>query len=474
MQDRALASLRLCSRARAGTLALVLGTAVAAGACTQDGPLSDEEMAQLRAFTLPAGPPVDTSNAFADDPAAARLGKQLYYDGRYSGALLAPYNGAVGVNGALGVPGDAGKVSCAVCHDPATGGADRRSQPNATSLGTGYTVRNAPTSINAAYSPHWQFWDGRVDSLWSQALSPPEGAMECNSSRLKVVHFLYDHYRAPFEAVFGAGSLPASVAGLPPDGTPGNDPTCAAGDPKEPYGDAFDCLADTDKQIVNRAYVGFGKAIAAYERRLISNAFDPSPFDRFMAGDAEAISPAAIRGARLFVGHAGCMECHRGETFTDFDFHNIGAPQTGEYASPTDSGRYDGIGMLTSANNIFSRAGGFSDDTSDTAYLGLLTGPPPNDVRGQFKTPSLRNVAKTAPYMHDGVYQTLWDVVNHYNFGGTTGQYEGARDPAVAPLMLTAAELGDLVEFLRALDDGAPLPSTDFPEGLLAPPALAP
>jgi cytochrome c peroxidase len=69
--------------------------------------------------------------------------------------------------------------------------------------------------------------------------------------------------------------------------------------------------------------------------------------------------------------------------------------------------------------------------------------------KGQFKTPTLRNVSKTAPYMHDGAYQTLWDVVNHYNFGGTTGQYEGVKDPAVAPLMLTT-ELGDLVEFLRA------------------------
>ena len=130
--------------------------------------------------------------------------------------------------------------------------------------------------------------------------------------------------------------------------------------------------------------------------------------------------------------------------------------------------------MLTSASNIFTRGGGFSDDTTETAYLSELTGPPPDRLLGQFKTPTLRNVAKTAPYMHDGVYQTLWDVVNHYNFGGVTGQYQGTRDPAVAPLMLTDAELGDLVEFLRALDDGPPLPSNDFPEGLLAPPPLPP
>ena len=76
---------------------------------------------------------------------------------------------------------------------------------------------------------------------------------------------------------------------------------------------------------------------------------------------------------------------------------------------------------------------------------------------GSSRRRRLRNVAKTAPYMHDGVYQTLWDVVNHYNFGGSTGPYSGSKDPALAPLLLTDAELGDLVEFLRALDDGEPL-----------------
>src|SRR6266498_3251516 len=408
MRDRALAY--LCSW-------LALAIAVVGVACKQEGPLSDEEMDHLREFTLPAAPPADTSNALADDPAVARLGKQLYFDGRYSGALLAPYNGAAGVNGALGKAGDAGKVSCAACHDPATGGADRRSQPSATSLGSGYTLRNAPTAINAAYSPHWQFWDGRVDSLWSQALWPPEGTMEGNSSRLRVLHLLYDHYKADFRALFGERSLPDSIASFPADGMPGKDPACTAGDPGEPFGDAFDCLADEDKEIANRAYAYFGKAIAAYERRLVSNAFEPSPFDRFIAGDAAAMSPAAIRGAQLFVGHAGCMECHRGAMLTDFDFHNVGAPQTGEYVSPTDKGRYDGIGMLTSASNLFSRAGAFSDDNTETAYLGELTGAPPDRLLGQFKTPTLRNVGKTAPYMHDGVYQTLWDVVNHYNFG---------------------------------------------------------
>ena len=113
-----------------------------------------------------------------------------------------------GARGSLGAVGDEKKVACASCHDPAQAGADHRSLPSATSLGAGYTTRNAPTVFNAAYSPLWQFWDGHADSLWSQALSPPEGEAECNSSRLAVAHALADHYRAEYDAVFGAGAMP--------------------------------------------------------------------------------------------------------------------------------------------------------------------------------------------------------------------------------------------------------------------------
>ena len=471
MQDPALASLRPPST-RPRPVLLALAVAATGFACTQKGPLSDEEMEQLRAFMLPAGPPDDPSNAFADNPAAIALGKKLYFETRYAGALLAPYNATDAndnpANGALGPAGQTGLVGCASCHDPATGGADSRSRPNETSLGASYTLRNAPTVINAAYSPAWQFWDGRADSLWSQALQPPEGSAECAGSRLKVVHVLYDNYKTEFRDLFGAESLPDSVASLPDNGMPGKNrpplPMCTADDPTEPFNDAYDCLpTDDDRRLVNRAYANFGKAIAAYERQLVSNNFDPSPFDRFMAGDEEAMEPAAIRGARLFIGYAGCAECHRGPMFTDYAFHNIGVPQTGQYVPATDTGRFDGIGKLTTTDpNVvkFDRSSEFSDQ-HDTTYLLTLGATAPDSATGQFKTPTLRNVSKTAPYMHDGAYQTLWDVVNHYNFGGATGNYSGERDPVIAPLMLTSAELGDLVEFLEALADGALSPSVD-------------
>jgi cytochrome c peroxidase len=97
-----------------------------------------------------------------------------------------------------------------------------------------------------------------------------------------------------------------------------------------------------------------------------------------------------------------------------------------------------------------------------------------DDDIGRFKTPSLRNVSKTAPYMHDGAYGDLWDVVNHYNFGGETATYSGEKDPAINPLLLTDADLDNLLEFLEALEDGDPLLTADFPEGLTAPPTLPP
>jgi cytochrome c peroxidase len=415
-------------------------------------------MDQLRKFALTPLTP-DTSNAVGDNPMAMALGKKFYFDARFSGAL-GPFNIAAGANGALGASGDTGKVACASCHDPNTAGVDHRSMPDATSLGAGYTGRNAPTVINAAFSPRWQFWDGRVDSLWSQALGPPEGAVECNSSRLAVVHTIFDHYQADYDAVFPPmPSELASASPFPLSGKPGDM--------------TFDSLLPDQQTTVNKIYANFGKAIAAYERQLISANFQPSSFDAFLADPkGSPMSDGAVRGARLFIGHAGCAECHAGHMFTDSGFHNIGAPQTGEHVNPTDEGRATGV--VAFSGSLFNRGNtDFSDDTTDTAYVAALKATaPPNDLMGLFKTPTLRNVSRTAPYMHDGAYHTLWDVVNHYNFGGETGNYAGQKDPAIAPLMLSDTDLSDIVEFLRALEDGPALPSATFPEGLAMPPTL--
>jgi len=441
---------------------LLLAAAALGSACSGGDQLTPEELTMLKTFrvTAPLLPP-DDSNVYADDPGAARLGKRFFFDTRFGGVLGPDTDGMS--HGSVGRAGETEKLACVSCHDLDHGGADFRSRPVSVSLGAGYSGRNAPGVINAAFSPLWQFWDGRRDSLWSQALGPIESAVESNSSRLHLAHVIFDHYGDDFRAVFGADALPdlSDKVRFPPDGKPGDA--------------AFDAMSGDDQRAVNRVFVDFGKAIAAYERLLISPNFTPSPLDAYLAGDETQMEPAQLRGAKLFVGRAGCAECHSGPTFSDFQFHNIGVPQQGDHVLADDEGRLTGIPQLLACE--FHRGTEYSDAPM-TAHLDTLWPDDPaaqQQPAGRFKTPTLRNVAKTGPYMHDGVYQNLWDVVNHYNFGGSTGRYAGERSPTVSPLLLSQSEMGDLVEFLESLSDGPPLsPDSfpDFPEGLTAAPTL--
>jgi cytochrome c peroxidase len=436
-------------------LGLVTGGVAVLPGCTDETVFTSEERDTLAEYRLPVRPPADPSNQYADDTRAAVLGKRLFFDPRFSGSL-GPLNDGVS-NGSLGASGATGLVACYSCHQPDHGGTDHRSRPLATSLGAAHTGRNAPSVINAAYSDvaagGWQFWDGRKDSLWSHALGPPESSVEQNGTRLGFAHVLHDHYQSEYEAVFGPLPEVTDTARFPGAGKPGDA--------------SFDGMAAVDREAINRVYANFGKAIEAYERRLVSTGFEPSPFDRMLAGDDGAITPAAVRGAKLFIGKAACNECHRGATFTDFKFHNIGCPQEGDFVLETDVGRFAGVGQLKA--DIYNRAGAYSDRPDDSHLTALTV---VEADRGAFKTATLRNLSKTAPYMHDGVYPNLWDVVNHYNFGGGTGTYSGTKEVTIAPLLLDAREVDDLVEFLRSLDDGPALATADFPEGLAAAPAL--
>jgi cytochrome c peroxidase len=397
-----------------------------AGLCgCAGGDVTEEERALLARLTLQPLPP-DPTNAVADDARAATLGQELFFDSRYAGPLAIGDDGA---NGALGAAGETGKVACASCHDPAQGGTDRHSR-GATSLGAGWTGRNAPTVVNAARSrTPWMFWDGRKDSLWAQALGPPEGAVEINSSRVAVVRHLAAHYRAPYEELFGA--LP-DVSLLPATGKPGDA--------------AFDALSDDLKNAVNAAYANFGKAIAAYERKLL----DPSsPFDRWMQGRG-TLSDSAVRGARLFVGRGACNECHDGPLLADGKFHNHGVPQSGPEVPSSDRGRAAGIPQVLA--DPFNAAGDFSDDRAAKHLQGLLA--TDLDV-GAFKTPTLRNCSRTAPYMHTGGFDTLWAVLVFYRDNAGSDQHVGERDPGDQPLRLSDDDLNDLAAFLLTLDGDA-------------------
>lgn len=170
---------------------------------------------------------------------------------------------------------------------------------------------------------------------------------------------------------------------------------------------------------------GIAKAIAAFERTIISG---PSPYDRYLMGDRTAMSPAAVRGLHLFNGKGHCTPCHSGPMFSDQSFHNLGVGMDKE---KPDLGRFD--------------------KTRDPADS------------GRFKTPTLRNIAQTPPYLHDGSARTLMDVMDVYNMGGTPNAY---LDPLVLPLNLTSREKADLVAFMEALTGPvAEVKIPSFPEG---------
>ena len=212
--------------------------------------------------------------------------------------------------------------------------------------------------------------------------------------------------------------------GLPAEGKPGADPKCVDANDKA---DAFDCLSDDiQKPAVNTVLVNWSKAIAAYEYKLVSG---DTPFDRFVnEGPAStAISAAAKRGARLFVGKGACIDCHAGPQMTDEQFHDIAVPQVGMrcrrwqtaprrclrlrpgHAGRAVVDRLCSVGRLRrpaelAVNNGFGPRSGATTGADTTSRRRPDAGMAPGaDLKGAWRTPSLRNVALTAPYMHDGV-----------------------------------------------------------------------
>jgi cytochrome c peroxidase len=354
-----------------------------------------EELAQIAKLSpLPALPPSRT-NAFADNPAAARLGQRLFFDPHLSANA---------------------KISCATCHKPEHGFAD--DQPLSQAIGT--TEKHTMPLWNMAYQ-HWFFWNGRADSPWSQAAQPIQHPAEMGATPDQVRAALASDatVKSEYEALFGA--LPASAAKDTPDG--------------------------------DRVLANVGKALEAYERRLIST---DSPFDRFAAallggkpiGKDAPLSESAQRGLKLFVGAGKCVLCHAGPNFSDGEFHNVGLP-----GLPTDQGRFSGI--LDVRDDRLNGLGAFSDDRSPEANVKLrFLGVKMNNL-GEYKTPTLRSVALTPPYMHDGSLATLRDVLNFYSELPSQPML-GHREETLQARNFSAAEKADLEAFLHSLT-GAPI-----------------
>ncbi len=394
---------------------------------------------------LPDVPP-DPTNRYADDPAAAAFGQSLFFERRYSGPIV---TGDDGTNGGLGAVGETGAVACVDCHDPSAGFSDHRSFPPNTSLGVDWGTRNSPTLLNVAYNRWWGH-AGKQDTLWTQATLSPEDPVGNGSNRCAYVHAIWDHYRDVYDAIFMDTPLPSALDPSAPDAArfPAScKPKANASDPDG----AWEAMAPEDRRAVMQILANCGKAVAAYERRLVSR---NAPFDRYVAGDLDAISESVKRGLRLFIGRAACVTCHSGPHFTDGDFHNIGVAQVGEHVPAEDVGRHGDLPKVLA--HPFNGASEWSDDPSvGAARLDALE-PDLSDV-GAFRTEALRGVAETAPYFHNGRAATLRDAVELYVRGGDPDGFAGTRDPRIVPLDLSNEDVDDLVAFLESLT-GEPVP----------------
>jgi cytochrome c peroxidase len=289
-----------------------------------------------------------------------------------------------------------GTVACATCHDPKRGFVDHL--PTSEGIRKQVGKRNSPTVLAAMFNVT-QFWDGRAPNLEEQAKLPILNPIEMGQDKPEnVVAKLrgIPEYVQQFQAVFG-------------------------------------------REIT---YDDLAAAIAAFER---THPGADSPFDAFIHGKGD-LSPSAMRGWALFNSKGRCTNCHAfsvtSPLFSDQKFHNIGIA----------AHKSDFVGLARQATATV-RAGDVDQIDrlaleTDLSELGrFLVTKQPADV-GAFKTPTLRNVAVTGPYMHDGSLATLWDVMDHYNKGGIQNPF---LDGGMQRLGMTEAEIDDMVAFMESM-----------------------
>lgn len=398
-------------------LPVALAAVLATGASSATPRWSVGELKVLRSLWIGMLPsaPADASNRYADDPAAAALGRSLFSDTRLSAN---------------------NRVSCATCHKPSHCFTD--SLP--TGRGVGVGNRRTMPIAQAVYSP-WQFWDGRADSLWSQAMGPVENPLEHGSTRMEVARVLATNYRRPYERVFGPLPSLSDSQRFPRRASPMGDGAAKI---------AWAGMALADRHVIDRVYANFGKSIEAFERTL---KVGPTRFDRYVAGALggqvrhTSLSSTEIAGLRLFIGKGQCVTCHNGSMFSNAGFANTGVPA--RRGSLLDTGRFDGARKAVA--DPFNCKGVFSDDGGHHCdELEFMVLDQPSQVRA-FKVPSLRGVGQRAPYMHAGQFASLTQVINHYDRAPKAPR--GTSE--LKPLRLTALERRDLSAFLMTLDDPA-------------------
>jgi cytochrome c peroxidase len=389
--------------ALSGAMLCLAGVAQPAG---EPLPLSADEIARVVAHG-PWPPPAtrDPSNRVSGTPEGIELGRRLFVDPRMSAA---------------------GYIACVSCHQPDRAWTDGKARAH----GMADVDRNTITLQNLR-STRWFGWGGAADSLWAQSIRPILDPREVDSSPALVKRLFQ---RDPEMAC-----LYRRAFGVAPTG----------------HGEAV--------------LVNVGKALAAFQETLVTGrtTFDELR-DALASGDParqraaiDAYPEGALRGLRFFVGNGRCATCHNGPGFTNGEFHDIGIPF---FVGPgkVDPGRHEGIREVQQSR--YNLLGRFSDDrrrsATATQHVTLE-----HRNWGEFRVPSLRNVAVTAPYMHNGSLPTLRHVLGHYSeFDEDRIHRDGER--ILRPLRMTDAEIDDVIAFLDTLTD------TQGSRRKLAPPSV--
>ncbi|MDH5257545.1 MAG: hypothetical protein OEX07_06040 [Gammaproteobacteria bacterium] len=345
---------------------------------------SEREVTILKSLSLNDFIPTkDETNRVVNNPDAARLGKKLFFEKRFSAD---------------------GTVSCSSCHNPEFYFTDGLAQ----AVGLFKTTRNAPTIVGAS-NDIWFFRDGRVDSLWSQALHPIENPLEHRSSRSQFAKVIFNDpdLKVDYEKVFGPMVDISNSTRFPENAGPIQIKQMRKN---------WQSMAATDQKIITDIFVNGGKAIAAYETLLQPS---PSRFDKYVKavdkGDVakmkEHLTKNEVAGLKIFIDKGKCFICHNGPMFSDQGFHNIGTPPLN--VKKYDYGRSKAVRRVKS--NPFNCLSEYNDaknkNCDELEYMVFHD----EDTLAAFKTPGLRNVTKTGPYMHAGQYKTLADVIKHYN-----------------------------------------------------------
>lgn len=380
--------LALCAVLALGAIALIVARVTAARSTLL---LTEAEIAEVLLHgPWPEPLASDPSNRVSGKSQAIELGRALFFDARLSAT---------------------GTVSCASCHKPELGWTDGRPRAQ----GIARVDRNTQSLYNVARN-RWFGWDGRTDSLWAHSIGPILDSKEMGADAGHVARLLADDARLSAMYTFTFGSSP---------------------DPRE----------------AQATLVSAAKALAAFQETIVSGRTSFDDFrDALARGDKAAASrypQAAQRGAALFVGRGKCNVCHVGPGFTNGEFADAGVPYFIE-PGRVDSGRHGGIAKLR--DSPFNLTGRFNDDPQRTGAWATERVADLHTNFGAFKVPPLRNLTRTAPYMHDGSRTTLADVVRHYSELNPERLHTDG-EKILEPFNFTKLEIEDLVAFLITLSE---------------------